>query len=457
MRSPWRDTDAPVTSTSEIANAIQLGRVARGHDTPRILSADSFESRPGPARPRKRKTTRHAPIAEERSTPPKHLTPTEALESCAERPAGRERPRAGRKVLERAPAPAELPRLARLPARVDEVRERHRAGEEQRRRLVAHDEERQQPQRVPREHVRAEQQRRDHHRRGRRDRLRAPPAEPQRERERQERAAADRGRVAAQERRERSEQRLVEAPELGVLREAQQHGLAGALVQVEQDQRGAGGGGGDDVPGAVAAGPRGRHEAGQVLRQEARAGRERREQRTIEIERQECERQPQHAEGLVVAAAGDLHERERAPGEDQQPLEGQPRDAGAVARAAPSVSELAQHQERLHRREGVVDRDDRPRREHEQRRVDRGVVLVVEARVDLVAQWHPARRFGPVAPAVGIAAVLLHAPLPHVAVDVVAQERRRGDEHARARRGRRARHARSPRRDTPRDAMSATR
>ena len=136
----------------------------------------------------------------------------------------------------------------------------------------------------------------------------------------------------------------------------------------------------------------------------------------------------QHAERLVVPAAGDLDERERAPGQDEQPLQGQ-----AAARQHESEERRGSRARSTTRKAFIAVIESwtdttRARGELPERRVDRGVVLVVEAVVDGVAEGHPLRRVGPVGPAVRVPAVDLDAAFPHVAVDVVAEERRRGDE-----------------------------
>ena len=141
----------------------------------------------------------------------------------------------------------------------------------------------------------------------------------------------------------------------------------------------------------------------------------------------EREHEPQHAERLVVAAAGDLDEGERAPREHEEPLERLPA-APQERREHRPRGDLARDEERLHGGDRVVDGDDGARREHEERRVDRRVVLVVEAVPHAVAQGDPPRRVGPVVPAVRVAAVGLHAALPDVAVDVVAEQRRHRNE-----------------------------
>ena len=98
------------------------------------------------------------------------------------------------------------------------------------------------------------------------------------------------------------------------------------------------------------------------------------------------------------------------------------------ARERRERQQLAADEKGLHGANGVGHARDRARRELEERRVDGRVVLVVHPLADGVAQREPARRLRPVAPAIGIAAVELDAAFPHVAVDVVAQERRRRHE-----------------------------
>ena len=79
-----------------------------------------------------------------------------------------------------------------------------------------------------------------------------------------------------------------------------------------------------------------------------------------------------------MAAAGDLHQRERAPGHDEQTLARLPAAPKERAQGG-QRRQLAAGEEELHGGHGVVHRDHAARGELPERGVDRGVVLVVHA------------------------------------------------------------------------------
>ena len=76
------------------------------------------------------------------------------------------------------------------------------------------------------------------------------------------------------------------------------------------------------MPPAVAAQPGRRDQRGEELRLRSEGGRERGAEAVAAVERGQRRGEEQRAHGVVVAAARNLDERERAPGEHEQPLAG---------------------------------------------------------------------------------------------------------------------------------------
>ena len=141
--------------------------------------------------------------------------------------------------------------------------------------------------------------------------------------------AADRPRVP-EDGRQRREQRLVEAPELRVLAEAQEEGLPGAPVGPHENAGEQGGRG--HVPRPEAPPPGDGEQAGEELRLEAEGRKEGRRERTPRVEGKEGESHEEQAEGLVVSAACDLHQGKRVPRPHEQSLRRQRPAAGGRAR-----------------------------------------------------------------------------------------------------------------------------
>ena len=329
-------------------------------------------------------------------------------------------------VLQRTHAPGKVPDLAGLPGGIDEVGEGGRPRVEQGRGLVAHHQQGQEPERVPGQDVRAEEQGGRDHGGGRGHRLRAARGQGQGEENREEGAETHRVLVIAGQRGERREQGLVEAPEARELREAQEERLARAreIGQCEESRHRRRH---QHLPRAIAPGPGRGHEPGQELGLEAESRRNRRGQGPSRLQGGHRPGQEQEAEGLVVPAPRDLDEGQGAPGQDEQPL---PRQAPSSQedREGPEGEQLARRQERLHGRDRVVEGDHAPAGELEERRVDGRIILVVQPLPYRVPQALPARGVGAVPPGVGVPAMNLDSALPDVTVHVVAQEGRREDE-----------------------------